>query len=151
MELYKNIFFNTDNIIEGSTIKLCYTGILAQNGANEIYLHYGFNKDWENTSEVKMVKTDLGFETQICIPACSTLNFCLKDENNNWDNNCCENYIFNVSPKPIVETNIEESHYLEIVEQPTFTKKIIEFFQRLINYVPKIVSGTWKKKKTYHN
>lgn len=151
MELYKNIFFNTDNIIEGSTIKLCYTGTLSQNGANEVYLHYGFNKDWENTSEVKMIKTSLGFETEINIPSCSTFNFCLKDENNNWDNNNSENYIFNVSPKPIQEATIEEPHYLEVIEKTKLTQKIKEFFQRIINYVPKIVSGTWKRKKTSQN
>ena len=48
MELIKNIFFNTDKLIEDSNVKISYTGELFQNNSEEVYLHYGFNENWQN-------------------------------------------------------------------------------------------------------
>ena len=59
MELIKNIFFNTDKLIEDSNVKISYTGELFQNNSEEVYLHYGFNENWQNLNDVKMEKTDL--------------------------------------------------------------------------------------------
>ena len=38
MELVKNIFFNTDKLIQGTTVKISYTGKLFQDGAEQVYL-----------------------------------------------------------------------------------------------------------------
>lgn len=41
MELTKNIFFNTDKLVENTSVKLSYTGSLFQDGyEGNIYLHY---------------------------------------------------------------------------------------------------------------
>ena len=61
MELVKNIFFNTDKIIENSKLKISYVGSLYQNASEEVFLHYGFGINWDNVSDIKMEKTELGF------------------------------------------------------------------------------------------
>ena len=56
MELVKNIFFNTDKLVENTSVKISYTGKLFQGNSEEVYLHYGFGINWDNLNEVKMVK-----------------------------------------------------------------------------------------------
>ena len=58
MELVKNIFFNTDKLIENSKVKISYTGELFNQASEEVFLHYGFGLNWDNTAEVKMEKTE---------------------------------------------------------------------------------------------
>ena len=54
MELVKNIFFNTDKIIENSKLKISYVGSLYQNASEEVFLDYGFGINWYNVSDIKM-------------------------------------------------------------------------------------------------
>ena len=54
MELVKNIFFNTDKLVENSNVKISYTGDLFQNNAEEVYIHYVFGLNWEDLNEIKM-------------------------------------------------------------------------------------------------
>ena len=42
MELSKNIFFNTDKLVENTKVKISYTGKLFQESAEEVSIHYGF-------------------------------------------------------------------------------------------------------------
>ena len=65
MELTKNIFFNTDKLVENTPVRISYTGKLFQENANEVNIHYGFGLLWNNVSEVKMEKTELGFQAEI--------------------------------------------------------------------------------------
>ena len=58
MELVKNIFFNTDKLIQNSNIKISYTGELFNNNSEEVYIHYGFGPNWENVNELKMNKEE---------------------------------------------------------------------------------------------
>ena len=48
MELVKNIFFNTDKLVENSVVKISYTGKLFQDGSDEVFIHYGFGNSWDN-------------------------------------------------------------------------------------------------------
>ena len=48
MELVKNIFFNTDKLVENTTVKISYTGKLFQDGSEEVFVHYGFGNNWNN-------------------------------------------------------------------------------------------------------
>ena len=75
MELSKNIFFNTDKLIENQVVKISYTGQFFQDGSSEVYLHYGFGLLWENLGEIKMERTDLGFQAEITLDGTETLNF----------------------------------------------------------------------------
>ena len=87
MELSKNIFFNTDKLIQNTKVKISYTGKLFQNQAEEVYLHYGFDNEWKELNEINMEKTDLGFQAEVDLPEYESFNFCFRDGNNNWDNN----------------------------------------------------------------
>lgn len=153
MELVKNIFFNTDKILENAKVKISYVGYLFQNGSKEVYLHYGFGMNWDNVSEVKMEKTELGFQCEIDILEADSLNLCFKNENNEWDNNFGQNFTF-----PIEKQEIEEETALTITKETgmemhkglrktyMWSKKVKLAIYKIIKYVPKIISGNYKRK-----
>lgn len=101
MELVKDIYFNTDKLIENTKIKVSYTGKFYQGNSEKVFLHYGYGKDWDNVNEVEMTKTDLGYQAELNLMSSDTLNFCFKNQNNEWDNNLGKNYIFEIE-KPVV-------------------------------------------------
>ena len=149
MELVKNIFFNTDKLVENTSVKISYTGKLFQENCEEVYIHYGFGLNWENLNEVKMVKSELGYQAEIELTSSDTLNFCFRDANNVWDNNNGENYIF---PIEKVELSL-------VVQEPTtiaaprklrktylWSKKVRLAVYKIITYLPKIISGNYKRK-----
>ena len=72
MELQKNIFFNTDKLVQNSKVKISYTGALFQENIEEVFIHYGFDNDWKELNEFQMTKTDLGFQVEIELPAYDT-------------------------------------------------------------------------------
>ena len=65
MELVKNIFFNTDRLVQNSKVKVSYSGALFQANAEDVFIHYGFENDWKELNEIQMTKTDLGFQAEI--------------------------------------------------------------------------------------
>ena len=67
MELTKNIFFNTDKLVENTKVKISYTGKLFQDASKEVSIHYGFGENWDNINDVVMEKTDLGFQAEITL------------------------------------------------------------------------------------
>ncbi len=150
MELCKNIFFNTDKLVENQTVKVSYTGNFFQDGSNEVYIHYGYGLLWENVQEVKMERTDLGFQAEINLISADTLNFCFRNENNCWDNNDNCNYSF-----PIEKVEMQEAaQELALIIAPTrklrksyiWSKKIKLAIYKIITYLPKIISGNYKRK-----
>ncbi|MBP2655589.1 MAG: Carbohydrate binding domain (family 25) [Firmicutes bacterium] len=79
-------------------VRISYDGLLAQNGATELYAHAGIGTDWDNTQEVKMAKTKSGmFEATVLAAEESILNVCFRDAAYNWDNNSEANYVFSVT------------------------------------------------------
>ena len=48
----------------------------------------------DNLNEIKMEKTELGFQAEIELNSSDTLNLCFRNSNNEWDNNDGQNYIF---------------------------------------------------------
>jgi len=79
-------------------VKITYDGLLAQNGATELYAHAGIGSKWENVQEVKMAKIKAGgFEATVLAAEKATLNVCFRDAAYNWDNNSSENYVFSVT------------------------------------------------------
>lgn len=101
MELVKDIYFNTDKLIENTKVKVSYTGKFYQGNNDQVFIHYGYGKEWNNVNEVEMQKTDLGYQTELDLVGGDTLNFCFKNQNNEWDNNSGKNYIFNIE-KPTI-------------------------------------------------
>ena len=155
MELVKNIFFNTDIIIEGSKLKISYVGYLFQNGSDEVYLHYGFGSNWDNVTEVKMEKTELGFQCEIDILDGESLNLCFRNSANVWDNNFGQNFVF---PIEEVHEYVDAENSLILVDDNEmqvhkglrksyiWSKKIKLAVYKIIKYIPKIISGNYKRK-----
>ena len=170
MELIKNIFFNTDRIVKGETVKISYVGYLFQKGSEKVYLHYGFGENWDYVNDVEMEKTELGFQCEIKIVGNGTLNLCYKNENDEWDNNFGQNFIFTIETQEegaddkddekidsVDETNPENTALVVTSENKMqmhkglrksyiWGKKIKLAIYKIIKYVPKIVSGNYKRK-----
>ena len=156
MELIKNIFFNTDKLVENSKVKISYTGKFFQDNSEEVIMHYGFGLNWENLSDIKMEKTELGYQTEIELGENETFNFCLKNQKNEWDNNNGNNYIFPIEkiqnelivledePKALCSARKLRKTYL-------WSKKIRLAVYKIITYFPRLVSGNYKKKANSQN
>lgn len=153
MELTKNIFFNTDKLVENTKVKISYTGQLFQEASQEVTIHYGFGINWDNVNDVVMEKTDLGFQAEITLGEGDTFNFCFKDENDNWDNNEGHNYIFNLEKLPTELITLEDEPVSlgsarKLRRAYLWSKKIRLAVYKIITYIPKIISGNYKKKAT---
>lgn len=150
MELVKNIFFNTDKLLENTNIKVSYTGSLFQNNSEVIYLHYGFNEDWKEVNEIKMEKTDLGFQAELYLPKYQILNFCFRNSNNEWDNNEHHNYSFPIEKLELSlvpqDVNMEIVTHKGLRKSYIWGKKIKLAIYKIIKYFPKVISGNYKKK-----
>lgn len=152
MELTKNIFFNTDKLVENSKVKISYTGNLFQNYSEEVSIHYGFGLNWENVKDIKMEKTDLGFQAEINLLEGESFNFCFKNENNEWDNNDGQNYIFpleKVNKELLVleDEQVSLGTAKKLRKSYLWSKKIRLAVYKIITYFPKIISGNYSRKK----
>ena len=150
MELVRNIFFNTDKLIQNSTVKISYTGKFFEENSEEVYIHYGFGPNWDNLNEIKMEKTELGFQTELDLLENDTFNFCFRNEKDEWDNNNSENYIFELE-KPVMDLVVSDVDYS--IDRPNrlrktylWNKKIRLAIYKIITYVPRLISGNYKKK-----
>ncbi len=78
-------------VTAGEHVTVKYNGLLAQAGADTLYLHSGFgSRDWRNVSDIPMTQEKAGSwkaEVHLDPNETSRLNFCFKDRANNWDNN----------------------------------------------------------------
>ena len=149
MELVKNIFFNTDKLVENTKVKISYTGELFQDCSEEVYLNYGFGLNWENLSEVNMEKTELGFQAEIELLSNETFNFCFRDNNDKWDNNEAQNYIFPIERIELALV-LQEDNSLDaprkLRKSYIWSKKIRLAIYKVITYLPKLISGNYKRK-----
>lgn len=151
MELVKNIFFNTDKLTQNNKVKISYTGTFFQDDSQEVFAHFGFGLNWNNITEIKMEKTELGFQAEIELPESDSLNLCFRNEKKDWDNNLGENYIF---PIERVETDLlvidDLSTSLKSVRRLRkgylLSKKIRLAIYKAITALPKLISGTYRKK-----
>ena len=153
MELTKNIFFNTDKLVENSKVKISYIGQLYQDASSEVSIHYGFGINWDNVQDIEMKKTDLGFQAEIDLLEGDSFNFCFRDGNDIWDNNDGQNYVF---PLEKVQTEL-----LVLEDEPLalgtarklrrsylWSKKVRLAVYKIITYLPKLISGNYKRKLT---
>ena len=151
MELTKNIFFNTDKLVENSKVKISYIGKLFQDASKEVSIHYGFGLNWDNVNDIKMEKTDLGFQAEIKLGEGDTFNFCFKNGDDCWDNNDGQNYVF---PLEKVQNELlvleDETVALTSVKKLRrsylWSKKVRLAVYKIITYLPKIISGNYKRK-----
>ena len=153
MELTKNIFFNTDKLVENSKVKISYTGKFFQDASEEVSIHYGFGNNWDNINDVKMEKTDLGFQAEIQLLEGDTFNFCFKNGNDEWDNNDGQNYVFNLEKLPnellvLEDEPVSLGSPRKLRKAYLWSKKIRLAVYKIITYLPKIISGNYRKKAT---
>ena len=151
MELSKNIFFNTDKLIENSKVKISYLGKLYQDNSEEVSIHYGFGINWDNVSDIKMEKTDLGFQAEIDLLEGDTFNFCFRNGNNEWDNNDGQNYVFpleKVQNELVVldDEPVALGSARKLRRAYLWSKKIRLAVYKIITYLPKLISGNYKRK-----
>jgi hypothetical protein len=122
MELVKDIYFNTDKLVENTKVKVSYTGKFYQGNNEKVFLHYGYGKDWNNINEIEMSKTDLGYQAELDLIGKDTINFCFKNQNDEWDNNFGQNYIFDIEKKANVQEKLDHAGNV-IFWGKTFSKK----------------------------
>lgn len=149
MELTKNIFFNTDKLVANSTVKISYSGKLFQENAEEVFIHYGFGKEWNNVADVAMEKTELGFQAEINLDDSDSFNFCFNDGKDNWDNNDNQNYSFAIEELPtalVLQENLELDSKPGLRRAYIWSKKIRLAVYKIITYLPKLISGNYKRK-----
>ena len=144
MELIKNIFFNTDKLTVGSTVKISYIGKFFQDNSTNVYIHYGFGNSFDNAIEAEMVKTELGFQTEVNLIDSETFNFCFKNEKDEWDNNDGKNYVFEVE-KPELGLIVVENKQRHLRKTYIWSKKIKLAIYKLLISIPKILTGNYKK------
>lgn len=153
MELTKNIFFNTDKLVENSKVKISYTGKLFQEASQEVSIHYGFGLNWNNVNDIKMEKTDLGFQAEIELGEGETFNFCFNNGEGCWDNNDGQNYTFpleKVQNELLVleDEPVSLSSVRKLRKSYLWSKKVRLAVYKIITYLPKIISGNYKRKLT---
>ena len=151
MELVKNIFFNTDKLIEKTNVKISYTGMFFQDGSEEVSIHYGFGINWDNVSDIKMEKTELGFQAEITLIESDSFNFCFKNNEEKWDNNDGQNYVFEIEKLPVELLVLDDEPVSlgsarKLRKSYIWSKKIRLAVYKIITYLPKIISGNYKKK-----
>ena len=151
MELTKNIFFNTDKLVENSDVKLSYTGKFFQDNSSEVFLHYGFGNNWNDLKDVKMEKTELGFQAEIHLTDGETFNFCFRNNDDEWDNNDGNNYIFPIEKLQTGLVVLEDEPVSlgsarKLRRSYLWSKKIRLAVYKIITYLPKLISGNYKKK-----
>ena len=151
MELTKNIFFFFYILIENSNVKLSYTGKFFQDDSQEVFIHYGFGNNWDNLNDIKMEKTDLGFQAELNLGTGDTFNFCFRNNNDEWDNNDGKNYIFpleKVQNELIVleDEPVSLGSAKKLRKSYLWSKKIRLAVYKIITYLPKLISGNYKKK-----
>ena len=151
MELTKNIFFNTDKLVENSKVKISYTGKFFKDNSVNVSVHYGFGYNWDNVNDIVMEKTELGYQAEIELLEGDTFNFCFKNGNNEWDNNNGQNYIFpleKVSTELLVldDEPVSLGSARKLRKTYLWSKKIRLAIYKIITYLPKIISGNYKRK-----
>lgn len=148
MELVKNIFFNTDKLTPNTRVKISYTGKFFQDNSTKVYIHYGFGNEWDGLVDAEMVKTELGFQTEIDLLDNTTFNFCLKNEKDEWDNNNGENYVFKIErpETSLILLNDLEKPARRLKKSYILTKKIKLAIYKMLIYFPRLISGNYKKK-----
>ncbi len=148
MNLTKNIFFDSNKIVENTTIKLTYCGNLFQKDSQKVFIHFGYGLLWSNVSEMEMTKKENGFEAEIQINGTDSFNCCFKNENDEWDNNEGHNYSFEIEKNELaitkkIDTNLPTK---KLSRTYIWGKKLKILFYKVITYVPKLLGSSYKRK-----
>ena len=103
-----------------------------------------------------MEKTELGFQAELNLASGDTFNFCFRNNANEWDNNEGQNYIFDLE-KPQTELIVLEDEPVslgsprKLRKSYLWSKKLRLAVYKLITYIPKLLSGNYKKKSSLND
>ena len=148
-------------LIENETVKISYTGKFFKENFDEVYVHFGFGDNWDNLSEIKMNKTELGFQAEISLVSTENLNLCFRTNTNEWDNNSGSNYSFHIEPvsvamvavdKPVSVAMVAIDNVNSILPRKLrktyiWSKKVKLAIYKMFRYLPKLISGNYFGKK----
>lgn len=138
MELTKDIKYDK-NLKQNECVKIDYSGCLYENGSHEVYIVYGFDKDWKNTTYQKMDKLENCFSTSVQLLEYNDFNFCFKDSNDNWDNNNYSDYTLKIEEKSNLTTNLNS--LLDDILNETKTKNESNSLEESISKIQKIADS----------
>jgi len=82
----------------GEEVTVLYQGLLANSGADQVWLHTGYGTDdnWRQIYDYPMERTARGWVKVFKLQDESRLHFCFKDSASNWDNNNGTNWSFEI-------------------------------------------------------
>lgn len=118
------------NLIQGSPVRITYSGYLFENGSESISMVYGFGSHWEHTNEVQMERTENGYTTEVNLLNYALFNFCFKNGNNEWDNNYGGNYVFEVTEKVVESAFILNENVISEILENLFEINISEIEEK---------------------
>lgn len=146
MEVTKEIKFEQTEILKNTTVTLIYSGKLIKNDSDKIYVVYGFNAGWDNTSKKEMLFDEGVFKVDIDLYNNDSLNFCFKNSNNEWDNNENNDYVVQIK-----EPNTSMI-FTPVVQRPKLRKTYIwkkkiklATYKAIISF-PKFITENYKKR-----
>ncbi|MBR2289154.1 MAG: hypothetical protein IJ867_00660 [Clostridia bacterium] len=143
MELCKNIFFNTDKLTPYITVKITYAGKFFEDKSKEVFLHYSFNEDWEKAKDIKMEKSELGYQAEIELNNNQALNICFFNEKNEWDNNASANYNFPIEEAEFSLIALDDNLLPRRLSNFYLWKKRVRIgFYKIIRFI----TGNYKRK-----
>ncbi|HEY9061163.1 MAG TPA: carbohydrate-binding protein [Pseudobacteroides sp.] len=86
------VFISDYSLGVGDEVTITYEGILAKSGADQIFLHIGYGKEWLDKAFIPMENENGVFKGSFKITLQDELNISFKDSADNWDNNSFMNY-----------------------------------------------------------
>ena len=145
MKINEYIYIDGDNINIDSLTKIIYSGSLLEDKPEAIYMHYGYGLLWSNLQEIKLLPSITGYESDINFIQDGDVFFCFRSSSGKWDNNFGQNYVLNVSPKPLPSFTKEISTALipvpRLKKSYLIKKKIKISFYKIISFVGKLLTG----------
>ena len=93
----------------------------------------------------------MGYQAEIQLLEGDTFNFCFKNSNEIWDNNNGQNYIFpleKVQNELIVleDEPVSLGSAKKLRRSYLWSKKVRLAVYKIISYLPKLISGNYKRK-----
>jgi len=103
------VVISKNTITLGDNIEISYKGLLAECGANEVFLYGGYGDNWDGNFLLPMENDGSEFKVNFKVSKAGNLNITFRDSAFNWDNNSSVNYTFQVKPKSSSEKTITKS------------------------------------------
>lgn len=129
------------NLTKGRPAKIIYSGYLFEKGSESVSIVYGFGSHWEHTNEVKMDKTENGYQAEVNMLDYALFNCCFKNSNNEWDNNYGGNYVFEVEDVVVESAFILNENVINEILENLFEINISEIEAKNVGTTP-IVEAT---------